>query len=283
MNPDERDEELLQEYLAGDSALSRLYRRGAGEQPGAELDARIRGEARRALEPKGRVIHGPFSRHWIVPTSLAAVVVLSVSIVLLMPAPVSKPGVAGIEADKAAGGARSDLGDAQPEQSSEQRPAAAARAPAAAEIEQRREQAFGARQSNAPADSAGATSGGTSAAPQPAREALEAPGTRYETEATPGKKIGGDDAGRPGLTGAAGASGAPALLESSVAREPRPMPAASVRDDPRAWLSFIEKLLEEHDQSGAGSNLRAFRARYPDFPLPAPVAELAASLDAERP
>ena len=87
MSPKERDDDLLQEYLEGDSELSRLYRRGADEEPGASLDERILAEARRAVSTRRKVAHSPFARHWMVPTSLAAVLVLSVSVVLMMPEP----------------------------------------------------------------------------------------------------------------------------------------------------------------------------------------------------
>lgn len=96
MSPRERDEQFLDTYLEGDSELSRLYRRGAElqpeTQPGAQLDARIRAEARRAVAPAARVVHSPFARHWMIPTSLAAVFVLSVSVVLLVPEPDGEPG-----------------------------------------------------------------------------------------------------------------------------------------------------------------------------------------------
>ena len=91
MSPEERDDELLQEYLEGDSALSRLYRRGVGEQPGTDLDARIRAHAHDDLARDRRVAHSPFARNWMVPTSLAAVLVLSVSVVVLTPEPVEVP------------------------------------------------------------------------------------------------------------------------------------------------------------------------------------------------
>jgi hypothetical protein len=95
MSTDKRDESVLDEYLEGGSKLSRLYQGDATEQPPAELDARIRAEAKRAVAPPAHVGHGPFSRHWMVPTSLAAVVVLSVSVVLLIPDPVLESDMAG--------------------------------------------------------------------------------------------------------------------------------------------------------------------------------------------
>ena len=61
------------------------------------------------------------------------------------------------------------------------------------------------------------------------------------------------------------------------------MPADTVQADPAAWLRFIESLLKEQNPQAAKSNLRAFRSRYPNLPLPAALMPLAASLDAERP
>ncbi len=63
MNPEERDEEMLREFLEGDSPLSRLYRRDAHEEPNAQLDATIRAEARRNLARTRRMAHSPFARH----------------------------------------------------------------------------------------------------------------------------------------------------------------------------------------------------------------------------
>jgi hypothetical protein len=88
-------------------------------------------------------------------------------------------------------------------------------------------------------------------------------------------------------TGAGVAEEAAAPSASRALVEPPPgphgMPAATVQTDPAAWLRFMESLLKEQKLQAAKSNLRAFRARYPDFPLPAALMPLAASLDAERP
>jgi len=74
---------------------------------------------------------------------------------------------------------------------------------------------------------------------------------------------------------------APAALEESV-RAPDALPAPSVQDDPEGWLRHIEMLLEGQYTDLAGDSLRAFRARYPDFPLPASLVPLAETLDARR-
>lgn len=59
--------------------LSRAYRSGADEQPPPHLDAVILAEARKAVSAPG-----PFSSRWSVPLSTAAVIVLSVVLVMFM-------------------------------------------------------------------------------------------------------------------------------------------------------------------------------------------------------
>lgn len=266
MNPDERDDELLQEYLEGDSELSRLYRHGAHEKPDPHLDARILGEARRAASHKGRVVHSPFSRHWLVPTSLAAVFVLSVSVVLLLPDPIGEPGVVIDEAETIAPSRGRMVGDAPGERADTQPAPASTSAPGADVV---------------PLQS-----------PSAKQRANDMPGKSSEksqAQAAARKRTADDDAeslAAPGV-GASDAENAlpPPALESAQepGLAPRPMPNASVQDNPAAWLRFIQALLDEQNQAAAKSNLRAFRARYPDFPLPASLDDLAASLDAQPP
>ncbi len=234
MNPEERDEEMLREFLAGDSPLSRLYRRDAQQQPNAQLDAAILAAARRNLAPKSRVAHGPFARHWVVPTSLAAVLVLSVSIVLLTPDPVRQPG---LEIDGVAD---------TPAMGREQEPAAKDKAVKKSSEKRERkvlqlEDVPTSEQPPRPVPATGASVAEEAAAPS---------ASRALAEPTPG---------------------------------PHGMPADTVQADPAAWLRFMEALLKEQNLQAVRNNLRAFRGRYPDFPLPAALMPLAASLDAKRP
>jgi hypothetical protein len=273
MNPRERDDEMLREYLEGDSALSRLYRREAREQPDARLDARIRARARDAVAGNSPVAHSPFARHWMVPTSLAAVFVLSVSVVLLMPEPAMEPdgeinGEAG-GADKSAADT-AIVSDAPAGAADVEQPPARMSAPAAAsrQAAKRREQASvgddsGRDATFAPGDLA-------PGAQQRAQEAEEKPGEEGKKVARQAK--GGSGGGAP-----------PAALESAgqPAPHPLPVPTGAVQNDPQAWLRFIEVLLEDQNRDAAQGNLRAFRGRYPDFPLPATLVPLAASLNAQ--
>jgi uncharacterized protein len=67
------------------SDLSRAYRAGAQEQPPPRLDAAILAQARKAVEPRPIVrSYGPFGSSWTVPLSAAAVLVLSVVLVIFM-------------------------------------------------------------------------------------------------------------------------------------------------------------------------------------------------------
>jgi hypothetical protein len=68
--------------LPGEAEMARVYRAAAQDAPPASLDARILAEAQRAVDkPKAR---GLFGGHWAIPLSTAAVIVLSLGVVLLL-------------------------------------------------------------------------------------------------------------------------------------------------------------------------------------------------------
>lgn len=270
MSGEERDDELVKAYLEGESELSRLYRQGAHEQPDPRLDARILAEARRAVSAKRRVVHSPFARHWLVPASLAAVLVLSVGVVVLMPEPTLER-------------------DAEPGPAVESKPAADAAAPTSAvkglvprrqgaesvEDEAARERAFEA----APAEPAAADRElDETAGKAEARDRLERDQSSFgAAQSRPAA---------PAASGRVAEEASPAVTSGGMrksAARPDSMPSEAVRDDPQAWLRFIEGLVESEDSEGAAGNLRAFRVRYPDVPLPPSLAPLAASLETERP
>jgi len=273
MNPEERDQDLLRDYLKGDSALSRLYRRDGDEQPDPQIDARILAEARRAVAAKRRAARSPFARHWTVPTSLAAVLVLSVSVVLLMPDPALEPPV---ERDRAA------QPTPVPGAASAPRPAESVRLrDAAPEAEQGAVggRAFDSLQRQSPAVDQRAN--------QPVGKSSE----KREALAPKRKSLTGDEAKSRAAAPAASVaekavSEAPSRSLSEPVSDtlpgPDPIPADTVQADPAAWLRFIESLLAEQNREAAKSSLRAFLTQYPDFPLPTALRPLAASLDVER-
>ncbi len=272
MNPEERDQDLLREYLKGDSALSRLYRRDADEQPDAQVDARILAEARRGVAPKRRVARSPFARHWTVPTSLAAVLALSVSVVLLMPDPALEPPV---EGDR----------DAQPTLVP-----GAVSAPQPAESVRLRDAAPEAEQGAVGGRVSGSLQRQAPAVDQRADQPVGKSGEKREALAPKRKSLAGGEAkSRPaapaaGVAEEAASEAPPRSLSEPLSESvpgPDPIPADAVQADPAAWLRFIESLLAEQNREAAKGNLRAFVARYPDFPLPTTLGPLAASLDAE--
>ncbi|MGH8120815.1 MAG: hypothetical protein ACRESK_09395 [Gammaproteobacteria bacterium] len=77
---DNKDGKTLEDYLKGGSDLSRRYQAGGQAEPPAHLDADIL-RAAHAAETKKTGTH---TRNWYVPLSLAAVVVIGVSLVFRM-------------------------------------------------------------------------------------------------------------------------------------------------------------------------------------------------------
>lgn len=70
--------------MPNDEKLTTLYRQADHEQPPAQLDEAILAAARRESNSRPHPAYSPFSRNWRVPVSLAAVLVLSISLVSLM-------------------------------------------------------------------------------------------------------------------------------------------------------------------------------------------------------
>lgn len=75
-----RDDRELEEYLRGDSPLSRRYREASGEEPAPAVDEAILAASRRAVQ--SRPVRIP--RSWFRPLSIAAIVVLSATVVITM-------------------------------------------------------------------------------------------------------------------------------------------------------------------------------------------------------
>lgn len=262
----ERDRDAeLDAYLEGDSALSRAYREQAGEEPPGRLDRRIREAAR------GRVRHarGPFARTWTVPASLAAVVVLSVSVVVLMGPPdaMRAPGIATepeAEADTAppreslpAGNEPAGVPPAEERLRKsldsralgETRSSAASPAPAAADE--------GERPQSAPAAPASALQPERPAArfsaPRPSRR------ERQQSAPLESKESIAPVPQQPAAGGGARLLDAPRDDALDAAR-------ASGRD-PGAWLRDIEALLDAGETAAARESLAAFIEAHPGYPL----------------
>ncbi len=75
-------DKIMDNNMHGDSFLSRMYREGANDKPPARLDAAILSEARKAVSASSRPRWSVSL--WVKPMSAAAVVVLSVTLVMFM-------------------------------------------------------------------------------------------------------------------------------------------------------------------------------------------------------
>ena len=81
---DKNGDKELKKYLSGGSGVSRAYQRHATEEPSVAADEAIRAAAKREVRTGPGHIVNPFGRHWTVPASLAAVLLLSVGLVIFM-------------------------------------------------------------------------------------------------------------------------------------------------------------------------------------------------------
>ncbi len=79
-----QDEQILEKYLQGDSALSRAYGAEEKAEVPTHLDKAILSAASEAAvssRPQSKVAYSPFARSWYVPASMAAVLMLCVGLV----------------------------------------------------------------------------------------------------------------------------------------------------------------------------------------------------------
>ncbi len=84
MNPKQPDKDAFESYLQSESSLSQAYKATAKEAPPVELDTRILERARQAAHRQARAARSPFANNWMIPVSLATVLVLTVGLVTFM-------------------------------------------------------------------------------------------------------------------------------------------------------------------------------------------------------
>ena len=85
MTGEDKNDNELEAYMQGNDGLSGEYRKAAIESPPAQLDVAILAASRKAVGSKPVGAGASFSRHWHVPASIAAVIVLSVLLVFNIP------------------------------------------------------------------------------------------------------------------------------------------------------------------------------------------------------
>ncbi len=285
-----------------DARLAALYHAAAQDGPPVALDNAIRAAARRAVASRPRLAGLPFSRSWGVPLSIAAVIVLSVSLVTLLRE----------EAPELAQLPRAEA----PAADAEHKPAAsaaaagksAATAPKTLVPEVQRSTGVGLKpplqtsrpsigirgNTESPVPAAGSGKDTAAAGPTPAPLAkLAAP------EAFPGAADGRDnkvaapakeprqrakEEGRRDVVvdPPAGVqqrleAAKPARSAGVAASAPAPRIAGALEADanlpPEKWLERITELRRQGRLEEAKRNLAEFRKRYPDYTLPASLRD----------
>lgn len=253
-SPDERDPQDI------DPALSERYRAGSREEPPARIDALIAEAARREVESPARR-----GAHWRIPASIAAVLVIGVSLVLLVqdnepPYPsldqfsqegrLARPQAPSL-ALKEQPKAKNDL----PREDRPTRERTARPDRRAGVHDETAPIASGEPgQSSVPATQAPAPAAAPSTASTETDEQTAAPAARREF-ATQGSANMKDEAQSPSRVHGQAAE---SVLEKKAEAPPQP----------RDWLVKIDDLLRAGKQDEARRQLLGFRDQYPHYPLP---------------
>jgi hypothetical protein len=276
--------DILDDYLKGGTPLSRAYGQSRQEEPPASLDETILAASRRSVKARPKIAWSPFSSSWMLPVSVAAVVLVSATVALLMKdelrqdttlyAPVIPPVVE--EKSRAAptpmpvpeaGGGTDSASTSSPRQ-----PPAALTSPSA------KTEGAHARQEARPAGPAAGPSAPAAEAPAPTLPAPPpaTPGAPEEASAggqtAPQAKSVADSIAAPAReattsseVGSARAKPRMQMMPESAVRTPANVP---MEEDPAKWLAHITQLREQGKLAEASASLAAFKQRYPDYPIP---------------
>jgi hypothetical protein len=232
-----RDDADLDAFLTRASELQRRWREAAQDEPPASLDDQVRAAARRAAGAGPRSLRAPFATRWRVPLSIAAVVVVSATVTLMVAdrsehlpgtrsddmqaaAPAAEPSVA--QSEETADEAR----DLAPAAGSREAPPAAASPPTSTPDERRRRDldARMAQEAQPPAQAAQREPHRSAAPvppPSPQAEMAEKDATG-DAPASPAAQM-GDSASAPQPRAATDSAGK--VLEAQKAAPPAAAPA----------------------------------------------------------
>jgi len=247
--------------------VSQAYRRLGADEPPPSLDDAIRAAARRSARP--------WTRRWGLPVSIAAVVVLSLTVTLR---------IADEQPDLTRPEARPDTrpeprSQAQPEMAAG--PAPEARAPAAPPVLAESAKPDVPRpRAAAPvpaADPKAFPAPPPPAAPEPARSvaSAEAPAAELRRERAADVAAAGAAASRVEESSArdvaSARSGTPAAPAMSARRAEAPAVAKLAQESPEQELERIARLRAEGKHEDADKALAEFRKRFPEFRIPEPM------------
>ena len=272
----------LNERDTRDPRLERLYRDAAREAPPAHLDAVILAAARREVGARPRGLSDAL-RRWHVPVSIAAVVVVTVSLVILMKeeggerldklsippltAPTDKSAAEPMRASPAA-----DSKAAAPQPPESPAPVAQGKM-----VEGERSPEAGS--AAVPGIGAAVTGPATEQSPKafvasPALRGREQPATPAPPDTAGGGRLEATSPGSIEARTAAPAADAPqpkliarGIAAKAAATDRPPVWHGLEKDPPEKWLARIEELAKE-GRAAEAEELRAeFKRRFPDHPL----------------
>lgn len=245
-----------------DRELSRIYRDADAPEPPQRIDDAILAASRRAAGAGPRSARTGLARRWHMPAALAATVILTVTLTLMVLEQPSEP-----ETMRSVPVLREPAAPAPAQSpSAESRPAAPVPAKPMPKAATRRD-AGGERPGERSDQGAGA---GTPAfvpdvprAPEAVRESRQ---LREPQRMQPQTTQPAPAAAAPQAGPARGAS--PALQGGARDEARRSLSAETSERSPQAWLEDIRRLKAEGRMPEAERELAAFKRRYPDYRLP---------------
>lgn len=286
------------EDAVADPALSGLYREAGREIPPSRLDRAILAAARRGVSERSRLLRRDLVLAWRLPLSLAAVVVLSVTLVMLMTErhsdeamealPLAPPPTTGVapEAAVSAAPARPAVEDGDVPLSPRDDHRRASTVPqtkevaAAAVAGKRTARPSTHDESRPPVAQTRPVAGEARTAGREAekKEEMAAPqaASRLETRSQAEDTASAAPVPAPPDTPTADVAPKETMRPSAVAPRAAAAPVGGLQTQaqeihdlpPEQWLAKIESLRREGKAAEAKRSLAEFRRRYPDYPLP---------------
>jgi hypothetical protein len=283
--PNDRD---LEELLAEAAALRQQYRVASQEEPSVALDEAIRAAARREVRARPLMIGSGFGGSWRVPASIAAVVVVSVTVAVMVSphdpqlratreGPSSGlPATVGAPKDQAEPARGDRTAKEQPKvdptkAAPQARPSAAVPAPSSpAPAEARIEKSELRAKIESPIARTASEREEPLRTQTSAKTALPA-----EAEALAPTMAAKTMAAPPAAEAAAKATADGTVSEQPLTKKRAQSNFAEAESkaspwekDPQTWLAHIEELRAAGRMQDAEASFRAFRGRYPDYQLP---------------